>query len=117
VVIDESRRALWAAATICWVGAAISVAVLSAIGRPRFGIALAAGLLIGSASGPLALRGLASDLPYRMVSIMRLTVQSALAVGVGYLLGIDVIWVPMVGTAMALAMLALVAIRGVTATR
>jgi hypothetical protein len=99
------------------VAAAISAASLSIVGHPRLGLALAAGLLIGSVSGPLALRSLASELPYSMVSVSRLTVQSAIAVAVGYALGTDVIWVPMVGVAAALAILALVAVRGVTGIR
>jgi hypothetical protein len=117
VVVGESHRALWTAATGCVVAAAVSAATLSIAGHPRFGLALAAGLLIGSVSGPLAVRSLTSELPYSTISISRLMVQSALAIGAGYALGVDVIWVPMVGVAAALAILAVVAVKGVKATR
>lgn len=117
LVGDESRRALWTAATRCSLAAVICVIAFSVSGHPRFGFALAAGLLIGSVSGPLAVRGLASELPFSMLSMSRLAVQSALALGVGYALGTDVVWVPMVGVAGALAILAWVAIKGALATR
>jgi hypothetical protein len=116
-VVGESHRALWTAATTCVVVSALSATTLSIAGHPRFGLALAAGLLIGSISGPLAVRSLASELPYSTVSLSRLIVQSALAIGAGYALGTDVIWVPMVGVAVALAILAVVAVRGVKASR
>jgi hypothetical protein len=117
VVVAESRRALWTAAYICVIAAVICVAGLTLAGQPRIGVALAAGLMIGAASGPLALRSLASGLPYSTVSMTRLMVQSAIALGVGYALGTDVIWIPMLGVAGALAILAFVAVRGVIASR
>ena len=117
VVVAESRRALWTAAYVCVVAAVICVAALTIAGHPRIGLALAAGLIIGAASGPLALRSLASGLPYSTVSMTRLMVQSAVALGVGYALGTDVIWMPMLGVAAALAILAFVAVRGVMASR
>jgi hypothetical protein len=102
---------------MCVVVAVICVAALTLAGHPRIGLALAAGLMIGAASGPLAVRSLASGLPYSTVSMTRLMVQSAVALGVGYALGTDVIWMPMLGVAAALAILAFVAVRGVIASR
>ena len=117
LAMDGSRRALWSAATACIGAAAVSALALSVAGHPRFGLALAAGFLIGSISGPLAVRSLVSELPYSLVSVSRLTVQSALALAIGFALGTDVVWVPMLGIAGALAILAGYAVRGVLATR
>jgi hypothetical protein len=117
VVTAESRRALWMAAYVCAIAAVIGLVGLTLAGHPRMGLALAAGLMIGAASGPLALRSLASELPYSTVSMTRLLVQSTIALGVGYALGTDVIWMPMLGVAAALAILAFVAVRGVMASR
>lgn len=117
MVVADSRRALWTAAYACLFVAVICTAAFTLAGHARIGLALAAGLVIGAASGPLALRSLASGLPYRTVSMTRLMFQSAIALGAGYALGTDVVWMPMLGVAAALAILAFVAVRGVMASR
>ena len=116
-VADASRRTLRAATTACLVAASSALVAFSLAGHPRIGLALAAGLVIGSVSGPLALRSLDAALPYSIVSTTRIAAQSALAIAAGYLLGTDVIWMPMLGVAAALAILAALAVRGALAAR
>jgi hypothetical protein len=114
---DESRRAVWGAARASLAAAGLSAIALSLIGQPRFGFALAAGLVVGAFSGVLALRTLHSGLPFRMASMARLAIQSALALGVGYMLGLDVIWVPVLGLVASHVILGAVAVRGTLTAR
>jgi hypothetical protein len=114
---DASSRAVRGAAKASLAAAAMSSIALSMIGQPRLGLALAAGLVIGAFTGVLTLRALRSGLPFRMVSMTRLTIQTLLAVGIGYMLGIDVIWVPMLGLVASHVILGAVAVRGTLAAR
>jgi hypothetical protein len=114
---DESRRAVWGAARASLAAAGVSAIALSLVGQPRFGFALAAGLAVGAFSGVLALRTLRSGLPFRMASMARLAIQSALALGVGYMLGLDVIWVPVLGLVASHVILGAVAVRGTLTAR
>ena len=115
-VAGASERAAWNAAASSITVALLSLLMLSAAGHPRTGLALACGLLIGAFSGVLALRSLYSGLPFRVVSLARLMVQTGLAVGVGYLIGTEVIWVPAVGLVLSHVILGSLALRG-TLTR
>jgi hypothetical protein len=112
---DESGRASWTVVKGSLIVAALSTLVLSAAGHPRIGVALASGFVLGSFTGVLALLSLKSGLPFRMASMTRLAVQSVLAVGIGYLLGTDVIWVPALGLVGSNIILAVVAVRGTLA--
>jgi hypothetical protein len=91
---------------------AVSVLVLTAGGHPRVGVALASGFVLGAFTGVLSLRTLHSGLPFRLTSISRLTVQSVVALGIGYLLGTDVVWVPVFGLVGSNVILAVIAVRG-----
>lgn len=114
---DESSRAVWSAAKGSLIAAALSAIVLAVIGQPRFGLAFAAGLAIGAFTGLLTLRSLDSGLPFRATNMARLSIQSVLGVGVGYILGTDVIWVPILGLVASHTILGAVAVRGALATR
>ena len=107
----------WSAAKGSLAAAGLSALALSLIGQPRFGLAFAAGLVVGAFSGTLALRALHSAFPFRMASMARLAIQSALALGIGYMLGLDVIWVPVLGLVGSNVILGAVAVRGTLATR
>jgi hypothetical protein len=52
-----------------------------------------------------------------MASMARLAIQSVLALGIGYMLGIDVIWVPVLGLVASNVILGAVAVKGTLATR
>jgi hypothetical protein len=114
---DASSRAVWGAAKASLAAAGVSVIALSLIGLPRFGLALAGGLVIGAFTGVLTLRALSSGFPFRLASMTRLTLQTVLALGIGYMLGIDVIWVPVLGLVASNVVLGVVAVRGTLATR
>jgi hypothetical protein len=94
--------------------AAASLIVLSVAGVPRAGFALAAGLVLGSINGHLALRSLRSNASFRIASLGRLGALSALGVGVGFLLGTDVVYLTIAGLAAAQLILAGVAAVEVT---
>jgi len=114
---DASSRAALSAAKASLAAAGVSGIALSLIGQPRFGLALAAGFVIGAFSGTLALRTLHSGFPFRMASMARLAIQSTLALGLGYILGLDVIWVPVLGLVGSNVILGAVAVKGTLATR
>ena len=109
-----AAAALRAALRGC-LGAAVAAVAISALaGSPRAGIAIAAGLAIGSVNGHLALRSLASDASFRIASLGRLGILSAAGVGVGLLLGTDVVYFTIAGLAVAQLILAGVAAYEVT---
>ena len=114
---DASSHAVWVVAKASLAAAGFSAIALSLIGQPRFGMALAAGLVVGAFTGVLTLRALSSGFPFRMASMTRLTIQTVLALGIGYMLGIDVIWVPVLGLVASNVILGAVAVRGTLATR
>ena len=114
---DESSRAVWSAAKGSLIAAALSAIALSVIGQPRLGLAFAAGLAIGAFTGFLTLRSLDSGLPFRATSVARLGIQSFLGLGIGYMLGTDVIWVPILGIVASHVILGGVAVKGVLAAR
>jgi hypothetical protein len=112
----EVQRTLRTTLAICLCAAFLSFAVLAVAFGFRPGAALAAGLLIGSANGFLADHALRLG-SFRMFSLARLAGLSAVGVGVGYLLGVDVIWLVVVGLALAQLALSAAAIREVVAHR
>jgi hypothetical protein len=114
---DASSHAVWVAAKASLAAAGLSAIALSLIGQPRFGLALAAGLVVGAFTGVLTLRVLSSGSPFRMASMTRLAIQTVLALGIGYILGIDVIWVPVLGLVASNVILGAVAVKGTLAAR
>lgn len=109
---DESTHASWTVVKGALMVAVLSAFVLTAAGHPRVGVALASGFVLGAFTGVLSLHSLHSGLPFRLTSLSRLAVQSVLALGIGYLLGTDVIWVPVLGLVGSNVILAVVAVRG-----
>jgi len=112
----EVQRTLRTAFAICLAGALLTFAALAVGFGWRAGAALAAGLLIGSANGFLADRSLWLG-AFRMFSLGRLAGLSAAGVGVGFLLGVEVIWLVVVGLALAQLALSAAAIREILAHR
>jgi hypothetical protein len=114
---DASSRAVWDAAKVSLASAGLSAIALSLFGQPRLGLALASGLVVGAFTGVLTLRALHSGFPFRLASMTRLAIQSVLALGIGYMLGIDVIWVPVLGLVASNVILGVVAVKGSLALR
>jgi hypothetical protein len=112
----EVQRTLRTAFAICLWVAGPAFAGLALTVSWRAGAALAAGLVIGSANGPLANQSLGLG-PFSMLSLGRLGVLTAAGVGVGMLLGVDVLWLVAVGLALAQVVLAGVAAREILAHR
>lgn len=96
-----------AASAACAVAA---VAILSVLGHPLFGLALGAGLLIGSVNGLLIQRAFSSGAGFRAASMARLAVLTVAGLGVASLFGLPTgIWV-LLGLAGAQLLLAGLAI-------
>ena len=93
---------------------ALAASVIGVVlGHPRAGFALAAGLLVGSANGYLAERAVGLGVAFLATSLGRLVTLTAVGLGAGLLLGIDVAWLTLVGLAAAQFVLAAAAIREV----
>jgi hypothetical protein len=93
----------------CFVAAGAIFAILTVVGETRAGAAVALGLVLGSINGALAERALGAGVSFRLSSIPRLGVLSAIALGVGFLLGANYAWLVIVGVAAAQAVLVAVA--------
>ncbi len=102
----QPRRALRAVLRGCLAVAAAGLLVFTLSGHPKSGVAVAAGLLIGSFNGHLALKSLTSDGSFRLASLLRLGALSAAGVGVGLLLGTDVVYLTIGGLGAAQLILA-----------
>jgi hypothetical protein len=85
------------------------------VGHRDAGLALAAGLLIGSCNGFLARGALGAELDFRATSVARLFLLTAAAVGVAAL--IDLSLVPFTLAGLALAQLVLAVVSGIHLVR
>ena len=85
------------AAIGCLVAAVVALIALSAAGNPRAGIAAAVGLALGSVNGLLADRALAAGFSPRVSSLPRLGLLTAIAIGAGFLIGLDYVWLVILG--------------------
>ena len=112
-----TRRALRTVVAACWGGALVAVVATAVAGVPRAGLALAAGLVIGSLNGHLAVRALASEVSFRVSSMGRLAMLTAAALGAGFLLGTDVVWLALAGVALTSLVLAGAGLREALAAR
>jgi len=93
----------------CLVAAAVAFVALAVAGYTRAGIAVALGLLLGSVNGALAERALGAGFSPRLSSVPRLAVLTAVAIGIGLLLGTAYAWLVVLGVAAAQLILAAVA--------
>ena len=103
---SEAQRALRRTVALSIGVAALAVCALTITGHTRAGVALAAGLLLGSLNGAWAQRTLGSEISFRAASLGRLGVLSALGLATGFALGTDVVWLPLAGLALAQLVLA-----------
>ena len=102
----KSRNPVLTTAIACAAMALAASAIGLALGQARPAIALAVGLLIGSANGFLTLRALALGTAFPATSLLRLVILSAAALAAGALLGFDVAWLALLGVAAAQLILA-----------
>jgi hypothetical protein len=93
----------------CVLAAAIALVALSLAGNLRAGIAVAAGLVLGSANSLLAKRALDAGFSPQLSSLPRLGILSAAAIGVGVALGLQNVWLVILGVAAAQGVLVAVA--------
>ena len=114
---SPARRALRTTVIACWSGALACAALFSLAGAQRAGLALAAGLVIGSLNGHWAVRNLGSEVSFRLTSMGRLAVLTAAALGAGFLLGTGVVWLALAGVAAAQLALAGAGLREALAAR
>ena len=99
------------AAIACAVLGLLALAALSIAGRPLAGVALAVGLALGSVNGLLASKLIGFPLPFMASSLARLITLSMIGVAIGFALGVDNIWLVIMGLAAAQFVLALSALR------
>jgi hypothetical protein len=99
-----------AAATV---GAGGVIAVGFATGQFKNALALAIGLLVGSANGLLVQRSLALGVGFTALSLVRLLVLTGLGLGIGLLIGLSQVWLVVGGIAIAQLVLAGFAVREV----
>ena len=91
-----------------------AVAVMAfgfATGQVKNGLALAIGLLVGSANGLLVQRSLALGVGFTAVSLVRLLGLTGLGLGIGLLIGLAQVWLVVGGIAVAQLVLAGFAVR------
>ena len=92
--------------------AAVAVMVFGfATGQVKNGLALAIGLLVGSANGLLVQRSLALGVGFTAVSLVRLLGLTGLGLGIGLLIGLSQVWLVVGGIAVAQLVLAGFAVR------
>jgi len=102
--------------TTCAGVAAAVLAAFAIAGRPLAGVALAAGLLIGSANGWLAQKALGMAASFRATSLGRLALLSVIGLGVGALLGFAYAPLVMIGLGAAQLLIAIVAAKAALET-
>ncbi len=90
--------------------AAGSIVFGAAVGRLEAGIALAAGLLIGSVNGRLVIATLGRTNSFVLASVGRLILLTAIAIGVAVLLGPQA-WLVLLGVGLAQIVMVASAVR------
>jgi len=93
------------------VTAAGALAFGFASGQVKNALALAIGVLIGSANGLLIQRSLALGVGFTALSLVRLLVLTGLGLGIGLLIGLSQVWLVVGGIAIAQLVLAVFAVR------
>ena len=91
--------------------AIVVVAFGIATGQIRNALALAIGLLVGSANGLMVQRSLAFGVGFTALSLVRLLVLTGLGLGIGLLIGLSQVWLVVGGIAIAQLVLAGFAVR------
>jgi hypothetical protein len=95
--------------------AGVAAVAAAMAGNWKAGIALAAGLIIGSGNGLVTARSLDSSVGFQASSLARLGVMSVLALLAASLIGLADAWLVLLGVAAALLVLAGVAAKSLLA--
>ena len=98
---------------VCSAAAVVAFVALLLYGQPRAGFALAFGLALGGFNGLLAARGADSPESFRLLSLMRIGLLSAIARAVGLLLAPEVVWLTIAGVAASQFVMVALAARSV----
>jgi hypothetical protein len=98
---------------VCSAAAVVALVALVLYGQPRAGLALAFGLALGGLNGLLAARGADSAESFRLLSLMRIGLLSAIALAVGLLLEPDMVWLTIAGVASSQFVMVALAARSV----
>lgn len=85
------------AAIGCLVAAVVALVALSAAGNTRAGLAASIGLALGSVNGLLADRALAAGFSPRVSSLPRLGLLTVVALGAGFMIGLNYVWLVILG--------------------
>ena len=101
-------------ATICLAGAVLILVVATVTGHATAGIGIAAGMAIGAGNGLLAERLFATGAPIAVTSLFRLTVLTASALLVAWLLGFEHAYFVIGGVALAQLVLVSTAVVALT---
>lgn len=104
-------------AMVCLAGAVLVLGGSAAAGHASVGVGVAAGLLVGAGNPWLASRLLASGAPFALSSLFRLTLLTAVALGIGWVLGFSRVYLVIAGVAGAQLVLSGVALAAATASR
>jgi hypothetical protein len=86
--------------------ALLALVALALAGHLRAGLAIDLGLVVGAVNGPLIQRSAQLGFAFGALAFGRLLFLSLLAVGLGLLLGLDVLWLVVGGVALAQLVLA-----------
>jgi hypothetical protein len=108
---DGAERTLRGTVLGCLAAACVVLVAAALLGHAAAGLAIAFGLLLGSANGWLARRGLTSGVPVGAGSLARMLFLSAIALGVAFLVGIETGWLALLGLGAAQLILAASAAR------
>lgn len=98
-------------------GAVVAVIGGAALGHVSAGAALAIGLLLGSVNGLIAGHLIRMPVPFVASSILRLFTLSMIGAAIGFTLGVDNIWLVILGIGAAQILLAATAFRELKAQR
>ena len=109
------RDTLGTVALVCAGAALLAALTGAALGYWRGGLAVALGLLVGATNGFMAWRALGLDANFRLTSLGRLMILSAVGLLLGALLGVP--YVPLVILGIAGAQLVLAVVSTVSAVR
>lgn len=91
----------------------VAFVALAIFGEPLAGLALGLGLAVGGLNGMLAERGADSAESFRLLSLMRIGLLSAVALAIGLLLQPAVAWLTVAGVACSQFVMVVLAARSV----
>ena len=98
----------------CFAGAVLAVVIASLTGHPLAGVAVAAGVVIGSLNAHATRWLVSMEVPVAATSMLRITTLTIIAVGAGMLIGFWRVWLVVLGVGVAQLVMAASALRELT---